>query len=155
MKENQENKNRNQTRNKTNRGHGQGWREAKNPITEVAQRHSDVQKRRVFNREGFNGILVTPKHEETDENVTLHFDISEKDFTNFVEISKKFSEENDTDIKVEADEGKTIVEMPKCYVWDFVASLEKNEGIELDKNEIEEIKEKIGDKEQWINDSKL
>ena len=99
--------------NKNQITNGSGWFEQKNPVTEKAPIHQKVSAKREFDKQGFTNSIIAP-NKGNDKTVSLHFDIPEKDFGEFAEITLKFAKENNNiKISIMNENNRTVVKVPR------------------------------------------
>jgi len=114
MTENQENLNKS------------GWFERKDSLLGIAKRHHDVAQKKEFSKEfgNQNKIAISPgknmEYKGNDKTVSLHFDIPEKDFGEFAEITLRFTKENnDIKISIMNENNRTVVKVPREIALEF------------------------------------
>jgi hypothetical protein len=130
---------------------GKGWYEDKNPLTDKAPVHREVARKKEFEKQGFTGATAIVPHAELEyradeinkDTVTLNFNVPEKEFPEFVKLSKEFTEQTGVDVRVESERDNAVVKMSAEDIEDFVDFL-ADKGYELDNDEIKQIDEIIG-----------
>jgi hypothetical protein len=135
---------------KENKEKGKGWFEDKDPLTDKAPVHQDVARKKEFEKQGFTGATAIVPHEELEERAdeinkdmaTLNFNVPEKEFPEFVKLSKEFTEQSGVDVRVESESDNAVVKIATGSVEDFVDFL-ADKGIELDDDETAQVDEII------------
>jgi hypothetical protein len=130
---------------------GKGWFEDKDPLTDKAPVHREVARKKEFDKQGFTGTTTIVPHAEPEdstdemdkETVTLNFNVPEKEFPEFVKLSKEFAEQTGVDVRVEPESDNAVVKIAVDSVEDFVDFL-ADKGIELDDDETAQVDEIIG-----------
>lgn len=132
---------------KENKEKGKGWWEKPDPLTNKAPIHKEVASRKEFEKQGFTGataIVPSAKTEDEENIVSLHFNIEEKDISEFTKANEEYMEKNDIVIETEAEDNDITVKIPVENVEDFVDFLDEK-GFELEdeeKKQVDEIIEK-------------
>jgi hypothetical protein len=129
---------------------GKGWFEDKNPLTDKAPVHQEVARKKEFEKQGFTGSTAIVPHAELEDSadelnkdtVTLNFNVPEKEFPEFVNLSKEFTEEIGIDVRVESERDNAVVKIAVDSVEDFVDFL-ADKGYELNDDETAQIDEII------------
>jgi hypothetical protein len=129
---------------------GKGWYEDPDPLLGKAKQHYEVSAKKEFEKQGFTGATAIVPHAELEDRadeinkdtVTLNFNVPEKDFPDFVKLSKEFTEQTGVDVRVESKDDSAVVKISAENICDFTDFL-ADKGHELDDDETAQIDEII------------